>query len=91
MEEISRLIKTHPFDNAKATSVCSYLAGKYENEINQQAPEAGKKKTVLKGTVLPPKTPDEIREDLYYFQTHIPVFALEREIKSEAVKSLLGL
>lgn len=91
LEQISRLLNTYPFDSVRATTVCSYLAGKYENEINQQPPEAGEKKTVIKGTVLPPKTPDNLKEDLYYFQTHIPIFALKREIKSEVAKTLLGL
>ena len=40
LEKISRLLNTYPFDSVRATTVCSYLAGKYENEINQQPPEA---------------------------------------------------
>ena len=68
LEQISRLLNTYPFDSARATTVCSYLAGKYENEINQQPPEAGERKTVIKETVLPPKTPDNLKEDLYYFR-----------------------
>ena len=89
--EIDRILNSIPFDSERATQICSYLAGKYEEEINQQPIRLGMKTTVIKGQNLPPKTSAELVSDLRYFQTHIPYFALKREVKSELKKAMLGL
>ena len=91
MDEIARILNTTPFDSNRAVQVCSYLANKYETEINQHPPELGLKRTVVKGRDLPQKTVFDLMNDLQFFQTHIPVFALKRELKSEIKKALLGL
>lgn len=91
LNEITRLLNSVPFDSARASLACSYLASKYENEINQQPGRPGEKMTVIRGTNLPAKTSAELREDLLYFRDHIPIFALKREIKNDAIKALLGL
>ncbi len=89
--EIDRILNSIPFNSERASQFCSYLAGKYEEEINQQPSRFGVKTTVIKGQNLPSKTGAELVSDLRYFQTHIPYFALKREVKSELKKSLLGL
>lgn len=91
LNEVNQLLSTYPFDSARAAQMCSYLTNKYENEINQQPGRSGEKMTVIKGNNLPTKTPAELRYDLGYFKDHIPVFALKREIKNEALKTLLGM
>lgn len=90
LEEVNRLLNTYPFDADRASQVCSHLAGKYEKEINQQ-PGALGGKTVVKVADLSAKTSAEIWDDLLFFQTYIPVFALKREIKNEVMKVLLGI
>ncbi len=35
LSEIQRLLSSIPFDSVQASRLCSDLAGKYENEINQ--------------------------------------------------------
>ena len=86
--EINRLINTVPFDLARAAQLSSYLADKYEKEINQKYGGLSGK-TVVKG---PPreKTAAELLDDLVFFKDHIPVFALNREIKNEVIKTILG-
>lgn len=87
--EINRLINTVPFDLARAAQLSSYLADKYEKEINQKYGGLSGK-TVVKG---PPreKTAAELLDDLVFFKGHIPVFALNREIKNEVIKTILGI
>lgn len=91
ISEIGRILNSIPFDSERASQICSYLAGKYEEEINQQPSRFGVKTTVIKRHKLPPKTGTELVGDLRFFQTHIPYFALKREVKSELKKALLGL
>lgn len=87
--EIDRLLNTVPFDSTRAAQVCADLTDKYKNEINQKNGGLGGK-TVVK---CPPrtKTVAELIEDLRYFRDYIPVFALMREIKNEAIKTMLGI
>ena len=89
--EIAKTLNTIPFDSNRASQLCSYLASKYEAEINQLPYEMGVKKTVVKSQSLPPKATSDLRDDLLYFQKHIPVFALKRELKSDLKKVLLGI
>lgn len=91
LEEIDRILNSIPFDSNRAAQVCSYLANKYETDINQQPFEMGEKMTVRKGQNLPPKDDSALVRDLRYFKMHIPLFALKREIKSDFKKVLLGL
>ena len=91
LNEIDNILKAPVFDSTRASKACSYLAGKYEAEINQQPGEYGIKKTVVKGPNLPAKSDAALKEDLLYFQRNIPVFALKRELKSDLQKALLGL
>lgn len=90
LDAIDQLLKTSPFDSFLASQLCSYLASKYEKEINQQSGMLGGK-TVVKGGALPVKTAFKLRDDLQFFKNHIPVFALMREVKSDLLKSLFGL
>lgn len=87
--EINRLLTTVPFDSTRAAQVCTYLTDKYKNEINQKQGGLGGKTVVT----APPhiKTAAELLDDLRYFRDHIPDFALMREIKNKAIKSLIGL
>ena len=90
LAEINHLLCSFPFDSIQAAKKCSYLSTKYEKEINQQPGRLGGK-TVVKGNLLPSKSPADLYADLQFFKAHIPVFALMREIKSDIVKSLLGI
>ena len=87
--EVNRLINTVPFDSTRANQVCTYLTDKYKNEINQKQGGLGGKEVVKAPTRI--KTALELLYDLRYFRDNIPVFALMREIKNEAIKSLFGI
>ena len=91
LAEINKLLFSLPFDSRQASQLCSDLANKYEAEINQQPAQFGVKRKVIKGQNLPVKTDNEVMNDLLFFKTNIPYFALKREVKSVLKKALLGL
>lgn len=87
--EVNRLLNTVPFDSILASRACSFLANKYEKEINLLSGKLGGT-CVVKGRATT-KTAIELYNDLLFFKNHIPVFALMRKAKTEAVKALIGL
>lgn len=88
--QISIILNSYYFDESTASILCSKLALKYEQEINDQPVQFGIKVTVVKNSANA-KTPEELRNDLQYFLNHIPLFALKRELKSEIQRRILGL
>ena len=86
--EVNRLLNTVPFDSTMASRACSFLANKYEKEINLLSGQLGGTRVVKGRTTA--KTAIELYNDLLFFKSHIPVFALIRKAKTEAVKALIG-
>ena len=91
MQCISNLLQSPILETEKASQLVSYLAGKYEDEINNEPPQFGIKRTVVKTNQAAMKPSSDLRNDLIFFQQHIPVYALKRETKSEVLKFLLGI
>ena len=87
--EINRLLNKVPFDSTMASRACSFLATKYEKEINLLSGHTGGTRVVKGRTTA--KTAIELYNDLLFFKSHIPVFAFVRKAKTETAKALLGL
>lgn len=87
--KIDQLLNTFPFDNYAANQLCSKLSTKYIDEINKRYSKSQSKIKVVESNT--PKNDIDIINDLDYFKTHIPVFAVERTLKSELQRQVLGL
>ena len=87
--EVNQLLNMVPFDSALASYLCSFLATKYEKEINLLSGHTGGTHVVKGRTTA--KTAIELYNDLLFFKSHIPVFAFVRKAKTETAKALLGL
>ena len=89
LQQINQLLNTIPFDNYSANKLCSELSTKYKAEINKMHSKSQSNIVVVQSNQL--KSDMDIINDLNYFKSHIPVFAVERTVKSELQKQILGL
>ena len=89
LTEINSLLNTIPFNNYAANQMCSYLSTKYKREIEKYFANAQNPIKVISTNTV--KSDVDIKKDLEFFRKHIPLFAVDRTVKSEIQRQLLGL
>ncbi len=87
MLQIESILNAYIIDCQKAKILCSHLATKYMDDINSK--NMNIKVTFVNNDIQ--KSNFEIVEDLKFFHNYIPLFAVDREIKSSMHRQLLGL
>ena len=89
LSDINSLLNTFPFNNAAANQMCSYLSTKYKEEIEKHFSNTRNPIRVISTNTA--KNDIDIINDLRFFQNYIPLFALDRTVKSEIQRQILGL
>lgn len=82
------ILTSNPFDAEKARQQISKIVFKYGIEINATALLSGNGRTTI--TPAPPKTPEQLRDDLTYLDDNLLRFTLAHEGLSSLLNEIIN-
>ena len=91
MEKIVSILDSNPFEKCSATKQVNSLTAKYRSELNFLANFYGNKMYVEIVPNEKESDQDQLKDELKYIYSQIPIIAFLREWSKEVVDELFGI